>query len=73
MYANLKKAVKAGDELVKIGEEIMKDGEIDFADIQHAPKLAGPVQELYEAFKNKDGMLDELKAFLEEKFNELKA
>lgn len=72
MYENLKKAVKAGDELVKVGEAVAADGEVNLMDVQHLPKLAGPVQDLYEAFKNKEAMLEELKEFLGAKLDELK-
>lgn len=72
MYENLKKAVKAGDELVKIGESVAADGELNLMDVQHLPKVAGPVMDLYEAFKNKDLILEELKEFLATKLDELK-
>jgi len=54
---NLKKLVAALDSMVELGEDLLADGKVDFADIQHLPKLAPIASELMEAWKNKEEML----------------
>ena len=70
---NLKKLVKALDDLVKVGEAIAADGKVDFSDAAHLPRLVAPVQDLYEAVSAKDELVDELRAWADAKLDELKA
>lgn len=70
---NLKKLVQALDEIVKVGEAVAADGKVDLSDAAHLPKLVSPVQDLYDAYQSKDAVIEELKAFLDAKLEELKA
>lgn len=56
----LKELAGALDEMVEIGEDIFKDG-IDVTDIAHLPRLAGPAQKIYEAFKDIKALGEEAK------------
>lgn len=73
MYDNIKKLAKALDELKEVGEDMAKDGKIDFSDAAQLPRLVGPVQQLVDVYGSKDGLKDELMAFLDEKLKELLA
>lgn len=68
---NLKKLAKGLDELVEIGEAIAADGKVDFDDAGHALKLPAPAKNIYEALTSKDELVEELKAWLQEKIDEL--
>ena len=57
----LKALVSVMDEMVELGEALMADGKVDFADIQHLPKLAPIATKLVESWKAKEEMLLELK------------
>jgi hypothetical protein len=56
----LKELAGALDELVEVGEDIFKDG-IDMTDIAHLPRLASPVQKIYNCFKDIKALGDEAK------------
>jgi hypothetical protein len=57
----LKKLVAALDSMVELGEDLLADGKVDFADIQHLPKLAPIASELMDCWKNKEEMLLEVR------------
>ena len=56
----LKELVKAIDEVIEIGEDMAKDG-FDMTDIAHLPRLAGPVQKVYESVKDIKALGEEAK------------
>ena len=57
----LKKLVAALDSMVELGEDLLADGKVDFADIQHLPKLAPIASELMDCWEAKEEMLAELR------------
>lgn len=69
----LKKMVKAGDALVKVGEDVMADGKLDWTDLAKAPEALPHIQALYEVFKERDQLIEDLKEFGDDKLEELKA
>ena len=68
---NLKKLVKALDDLVEIGEDIAEDEKVDFSDVQHLPRLVEPAQSLYEVYQSKDALVEEFKLWAQAKIDEL--
>ena len=65
------KLVEALDKLVGLGEDIMKDGKVDMNDIVHLPSLAPILGELFDAYKEKDAIFEELKDVDWEEFKKL--
>lgn len=70
-YANVKKLAKALDAIVEVGEDVAEDGKVDFSDLGQVTKLVAPIQDIVDVYGAKDGLKDELLAFLDEKLKEL--